>query len=100
MLRTLVAAIIVLLPATADAEVLSAGPNGFEIQHSVSTVAPPQATFDAFGRVAEWWNADHTYSGKAANLSLALSPGCCFCERLDSGGAARAQPRGVCAPGR
>jgi uncharacterized protein YndB with AHSA1/START domain len=86
MLRTIIATIIVLLPATARAEVLSAGPNGFEIQHSVSTVAPPQATFDAFSRVAEWWHADHTYSGDSANLSLSPVPGGCFCEKLPGGG--------------
>jgi uncharacterized protein YndB with AHSA1/START domain len=99
MLRTIIATLIVFLPATARAEVLSSGPNGFEIQHSVSTVAPQQATFDAFARVAEWWNADHTYSGKASNLSLALSPGGCFCERLDGGGGVEHMRVAFLAPG-
>lgn len=99
MLRTIIATVIVLLPATARAEVLSAGPNGFEIQHSVSTVAPQQATFDAFGRVADWWNAEHSYSGKASNLSLALSPGGCFCERLDGGGGVEHMRVAYIAPG-
>jgi uncharacterized protein YndB with AHSA1/START domain len=87
------------LPATARAEVLSSGPNGFEIQHSVSTVAPQQATFDAFARVADWWNADHTYSGKSSNLSLELRPGGCFCERLDGGGGVEHMRVAFIAPG-
>ena len=36
--------------------------------------------------MGSWWNAEHTYSGKSANLSMAFSPGGCFCERLDGGG--------------
>jgi uncharacterized protein YndB with AHSA1/START domain len=50
-------------------------------------VIPQPAAFDAFARLPEWWNADHTYSGKSENLSLSLQAGGCFCERLpESGG--------------
>lgn len=78
--------VLSMIAAPASAEVVSAGSNGFEVRHSVQMVVPPQQAFDAFGRVGSWWNPEHTYSGKAANLSLALSPGGCFCERLDGGG--------------
>jgi hypothetical protein len=71
-------------PATAD--VVSANANGFEVRHSVNLVIPQQKAFSAFSEVQNWWSKDHTYSGTAANLSLQLRPGGCFCERLDNGG--------------
>ena len=78
--------VLSMLAAPASAEVVSAGPNGFHIRQSAPMVVPPPAAFTAFGRVGSWWSGGHTYSGKATNLSMALSPGGCFCERLDAGG--------------
>jgi uncharacterized protein YndB with AHSA1/START domain len=72
--------------APASAEVVSATSNGFEVRHSVQVVMPTDRTFDAFTRVSEWWNKDHTYSGDSANLSLSATPGGCFCERMPTGG--------------
>ena len=71
-------------PATAD--VVSASSNGFEIRHTVNLVVKPAVAFQAFGNVAAWWNPEHTYSGSSANLSVALTPGGCFCERFPAGG--------------
>ena len=71
-------------PATAD--VVSASSNGFEIRHTVNLVVKPAVALQAFGNVAAWWNPEHTYSGSSANLSLALTPGGCFCERFPKGG--------------
>lgn len=73
-------------PAIAKAEVVSASAHGFEVRHIVSTVIPQPAAFEAFGQISNWWGKDHTYSGDSANLSLSLSPGGCFCERLPTGG--------------
>ena len=78
--------VLSMLAVPASAEVVSAGPNGFHIRQSAPMVVPPPAAFTAFGRVGSWWSGGHTYSGKATNLSMALSPGGCFCERLDAGG--------------
>jgi len=75
-----------LAAAPASAEVLSAGPNGFEVQHVVNLVIPQPKAFAAFGDVAQWWNKDHTYSGDAARMSMQVRPGGCFCETLDGGG--------------
>ena len=85
-MKWLVALVAMLAPAAARAEVVSAGPNGFEIRHAVQVVIPQPATFEAFTRISEWWNAEHTYSGKSSNLSLSLTPGGCFCEALPGGG--------------
>jgi hypothetical protein len=70
----------------AAAEVVSASSNGFEVRQTVNLVVPPADAFDAFRNIGAWWDPEHTYSGDAANLSLALVPGGCFCERLPKGG--------------
>ena len=85
-MRYAAASILLFASTPAAAEVVSASPNGFEISHTVNLVAKPEAAFAAFGKVAGWWNADHTYSGSAKNLSMALTPGGCFCERFPAGG--------------
>ena len=72
--------------SAAPAEVVSAGPNGFEIGHSVQMVAPPAVVYAAFGKIDGWWAKGHTYSDNSANLRLSLTPGGCFCERLPNGG--------------
>lgn len=75
-----------LISAPASAGVVSAGPNGFEIRHSINLVVPPEAAMAAFGDLPAWWDPDHTYSGKSANLSFEARPGGCFCERFPDGG--------------
>ena len=77
---------LLLVASSAAAEVVSAGPNGFHVRQSVQIVVPPDAAYSGFGRVSNWWNKEHTYSGDSANLSMALTPGGCFCERLPNGG--------------
>ena len=70
----------------AAAEVVSASSNGLEVRETVNLVVPPAAAFDAFRNIGAWWDPEHTYSGDSGNLSLALVPGGCFCERLPKGG--------------
>ncbi len=74
------------LSAPAAAEVVSSGPHGFEVRSSVNLVVPVPQAYAAFGRLGGWWSDDHTYSGKAANMRLALVPGGCFCESIPAGG--------------
>jgi hypothetical protein len=70
----------------AAAEVVSASDNGFEVREAVTLVVPPDDAFSSFQEVGSWWDPQHTYSGKAENLSLNLVPGGCFCERFSKGG--------------
>jgi hypothetical protein len=85
-MKYLVAFGLLAASAPAAADVVSASPNGFEVRHTVNLVVRPEVAFQAFANVAGWWNPDHTYSGSSANLSLALTPGGCFCERFPKGG--------------
>lgn len=70
----------------AAAGIVSAGPNAFEVSNSVSLVIPINQAYAAFARPGAWWSDEHTYSGKAANMRLALQPGGCFCEIIPDGG--------------
>ena len=85
-MRVLVLSAAMVCATPASAEVVSAGPHGFEISHSINLVVPQAQAFAAFGQIRDWWSNDHTYSGDASRLSLQLRPGGCFCERLDNGG--------------
>jgi hypothetical protein len=64
------------LPATSDVS-----PSGFTVTLRHETRATPRQLYESLGRVDQWWNERHTYSGKASNLSLPLQAGGCFCER-------------------
>ena len=84
-MRHLVLGLALATSAPAAAEVVSADAHGFEVTNSVSIVAPVAQAYAAFGRIGSWWDGEHTYSGKAANLRLALQPGGCFCETEPKG---------------
>jgi hypothetical protein len=75
-----------LLVQPAAAEVLSVGPNGFEVRESVHVAAAPDKAYAALLLPARWWSSDHTFSGSAANLQLDARAGGCWCETLPNGG--------------
>jgi hypothetical protein len=85
-MRNVILAGLLLTATPASAEVISAGPNGFEVRHSVNLVIPQAKAYSAFSEIQNWWSKDHTYSGDASHLSLQLRPGGCFCERLEGSG--------------
>ncbi len=71
----------------AVAEVKSASASGFEIVHELEIDAGYEASWAALARPGKWWPKAHTWSGDAANLSLELEAGGCFCERWKGGSA-------------
>ena len=85
-MKWILAASLALLPATGEAAVVSAQPNGFHVRETVQLVIPTNTAWDAFARIGGWWNKEHTYSGDSANLQLTLVPGGCLCERFPAGG--------------
>ena len=74
------------MPAVAQAEVKSSSATGFEVERRAVVPATPAQVYAQIGRVGEWWDLAHSYSGKAGNLKLELRGGGCFCETLDNGG--------------
>lgn len=84
-IRCALAAALALLPATAPAEVTRSGPGGFTVRQVLDTAADAGAVYALFGHIGEWWNPDHSWSGKAENLHLDVDRRC-FCEKLPNGG--------------
>lgn len=64
-----------------SAKVLDASPQGFTIENVEVVPGDPMSAWRALvDKVGIWWPADHTWFGKAANLSIVAEPGGCFCE--------------------
>ncbi len=76
------------LTGIAHSEVLDAESNGFTVRHEVTIASDRLTVYKATAsRIGEWWNADHTVSGNAANLYFDTRIPGCFCERLGDGAA-------------
>lgn len=70
----------------ARAEVKSTWAAGIRLENKVVIAAPPETVYAALGQIGKWWDSEHTYTGDAANMTIALEPGACFCERFPKGG--------------
>ncbi len=75
------------LVASAQAAVVDAQPNGFKVAGSAQVAAPRHKVWAALSTPGQWWSSDHSWFGKASNLTLDLKPGGCFCEVAPQGGA-------------
>ena len=82
----LASCLMLLAAAPAWSAVDQAAPTGFIISWQKPVDATPAQVFEAVGEVQRWWNPAHTWSGDAANLSLGLTAGACFCEHWAAGG--------------
>jgi len=67
------------------AEVEQSAADGFMVAHSAPVAATPAKIWAALLQPQRWWSDEHTWSGKAANLSLKAEAGGCFCERWPGG---------------
>lgn len=74
-----------LLSPVAQAAVQQSTADAFFIAFSEPVAATPAKVWTDLIQVQRWWSDEHTFSGKAANLSLAPTAGGCFCERWTDG---------------
>lgn len=74
------------LATPAHAEVAAAGNDWFELSNTAVVPAKPETVWRALLAIPKWWDAAHTYSRKASNLSLAAKAGGCFCEIIPEDG--------------
>jgi hypothetical protein len=81
--RCLVAAIAWAFSIAAHAEPTGVSATGFTSTFSREVNASRSQAFEAIGQIEQWWNGQHSYSGKASNLRLGLRSGDCFCEAWD-----------------
>ena len=76
-----------MLPGLALAEVKVQSSAGFVSSHQLRLAGTPKQVYRALTReVQHWWDASHSYSGRAKNFRLEAVAGGCFCERLPQGG--------------
>ena len=76
-------AVLAMLAWPAASEVVEADEHGFISAHEVEIDAPPERVFEALvDEVGAWWDAAHSYTGDAANLSFDDFCGG-LCEELD-----------------
>jgi uncharacterized protein YndB with AHSA1/START domain len=88
--RMVTAALAVGAMATAGAAraaVTDSSAGGFEVSESVEIAAPAAKVWDALMQPGQWWKGEHSWSGKASNLTLDARAGGCWCEALPGGGA-------------
>ena len=79
-LAVVAAPLALALPAHAEVTETSAG--HFVTRDEAVVAATPKAAWLALIAPGEWWDDSHTWSGKAANMSLTPQGGGCFCERI------------------
>ncbi|HEX2793682.1 MAG TPA: ATPase [Croceicoccus sp.] len=79
------AAATIASPALAD--VKPVGADGFVVRHEALVPVAADRAWHGLVQPARWWSGDHTFSGNAANLTLAPQAEGCFCETLPAGAA-------------
>jgi hypothetical protein len=79
---TAAAGLALLVSVPARAEVAASSDAGFVIELAADSSAAPTDVWKTLIAPARWWNAEHTYSGDAANLYLDAQATGCFCEKL------------------
>jgi uncharacterized protein YndB with AHSA1/START domain len=82
------AAVMVLCPGWALAEVADSSLDGFTVKTSVTIQASPDEVYRRLvHNVGDWWSPQHTFSGDARNLTIDEKPMGCFCEIVGQGAA-------------
>lgn len=93
--RALLPVIALAAQATpASARVAEVSERGFVIRHVAEVPATPDEVWSVLLKPADWWDSAHTWSGRAASLTIDPRAGGCFCEVLPNAASARAAPRG------
>lgn len=73
----------------ARAEVVDTGPQGFRLKIVRQVAASNAKVAHGISQVGHWWDSDHTYSGRAENMTLDVNAGGCWCETIPPGGSVR-----------
>src|SRR5579871_670313 len=88
MRTALLAAAMLAVAGPAAAAIVDSQAGGFEVREEAVIAAPPAKVYAALGEIGQWWSSRHSYSHDAHNMTLALEPGGCFCERWSGGAVA------------
>lgn len=72
-------------PIQLQAEIIGASDTHFVLHHEASSTLKPNALWQRLIQPATWWHPDHTYSGRAVNLSLKAEAGGLWRETWEGG---------------
>jgi uncharacterized protein YndB with AHSA1/START domain len=67
------------------AEVKESSADAFFLTYEGAIAAPTTKAYADIIQIGKWWDSEHTYSGKSANLTLKPEAGGCLCERWKDG---------------
>ena len=84
----------------AHAETSAVSPSGFLASFREEVKATPDDVWRAIVQLPQWWSNAHSWSGQAANMSLELRAGGCWCERWGDGHSAQHGQVVMVQPGR
>ena len=83
MIRFVAALAIAGVTSPGVAEVTRSSDAGFVIDLTTEAPGTPLATWKVLTAPGQWWDPEHTYSGRAENMYLDVQGSGCFCELLD-----------------
>jgi uncharacterized protein YndB with AHSA1/START domain len=86
MRSVILAALVAALAGAARADVVETNSAGFRLKTVTQIAASPDKVYAALGEIGRWWSSAHSYSGDAANMTMPLQAGACFCEKVPGGG--------------
>jgi uncharacterized protein YndB with AHSA1/START domain len=75
----------VLATSAAQAETSGVSANGFTSTYRDEVKAGTDEVWKAIAALPRWWSDQHTWSGKASNMTLEPRAGGCWCESWDGG---------------
>ncbi len=87
LITVLLALSLVSLPVAA--EITEQSEHSFVVKQQFISDKEPALIFAAFKQVQQWWEADHSFGGKAEMLYFDFAKERCFCEKLPDGGFVR-----------
>ncbi|SEL45647.1 hypothetical protein SAMN05216262_11157 [Colwellia chukchiensis] len=73
--------LLALCPLFNQATVITSNEQSFTINIDIVVNADKMQAYQKFLNIGQWWSAEHTWFGKAENLSIDARVGGCFCER-------------------
>lgn len=72
-------------PCLAHAEIKESSADAFFLTYEGKVAAPTATAYADIVQIGRWWDSQHTYSGKSANLAIKPEAGGCFCEKWKDG---------------
>lgn len=72
-------------PIRSGAEIISSSDTHFVLRHEATSAMPADMLWQRLIQPETWWHPDHTYSGRAENLSLKAEAGGAWREDWDGG---------------